>query len=59
MTLLSESIENYERAINDDVQTIINIFREQYCTMIENFSVYKNNIVLIVEYLLEKFLLKK
>lgn len=43
MTLLSESIENYERAINDDVQSIINIFREQYCTMIENFSVYKNN----------------
>lgn len=41
--MLNETIENYERAINNDVQSIINIFRKQYCAMVKEFSVYENN----------------
>lgn len=43
LTLLSVNIEIYERAINDDVQSILNIFRKQYYAMIKEFPVYKNN----------------
>lgn len=41
--MLNETIENYERSINNDVQSIINIFRKQYCAMVKEFSVYENN----------------
>lgn len=43
LTLLNESIEIYETAVNDDVRSILNIFRKQYYAMIKEFSVYKNN----------------
>lgn len=41
--LLSDNIQSYENAINDDVQSIIKFFRKQYYNLLEDFSVYKYN----------------
>ncbi len=43
LKLLSEYIEIYERTINNDIQSIINIFHDQYYKMVKDFPVYKNN----------------
>ena len=41
LTLLNESIEIYETAVNDDVRSILNIFRKQYYAMIKETSLDK------------------
>lgn len=43
LTLLNERIKSYESAVNNDVQSVIKIFRKQYYDMLEEFPVYKNN----------------
>lgn len=41
--LLEKNIRDYETSIENDVQSLIDIFRKYYYTMIQDFSVYKNN----------------
>lgn len=43
LSLLEKNIQDYENAVDSDVQSIINNFRKHYYTMLHNFSVYINN----------------
>lgn len=43
LTLLGKNIQDYETAIENDVQNLIDKYRKCYYTMIQEFSVYKNN----------------
>ena len=43
LMLLEKNIQDYETAIENDVQNLIDKYRKCYYTMIQEFSVYKNN----------------
>jgi len=43
LNLLEKNIQDYENAVNNDVQSLIKDFHKYYYTMLHNFSVYTNN----------------
>lgn len=43
LNLLSKNIQEYENVVDSDVKCIMDDFRKQYFSLIENFSVYKIN----------------
>ena len=43
LSLLEKNIQNFENAVDNDVQSLIKDFRKHYYSMLHNFSVYINN----------------
>lgn len=43
LALLNDRIETYEKSVNDDVQSILDIYQKQYYSMISEFPSYKIN----------------
>ena len=43
ISILEKNIQDYENAVDSDVQSLINDFRKNYYAMLHNFSVYINN----------------